>query len=177
MITIEPESIEHAAAIRLITTDAFSNSELGHNGEADLVDALRTQCNDSLSLVALDQGQVVGHVLFTPATIRKADQELYGMGLAPISVKTTHQRKGIGSALIAAGLQRLSAVDCKFVVVIGHREFYLRFGFEAAAEYGITHGFDGMPQDVLFIHSEDPKSLSPFRGGTVYYCDEFGSQG
>ena len=68
MTTIVVENPKHYDAVRQLTIDAFASSELGHNGEAELIDAVRAHCDGLLSLVALDDGQAVGHILFSPAT-------------------------------------------------------------------------------------------------------------
>lgn len=176
MISIQLELPEHQAAIRHLTETAFAASEFGHSGEADLIDALRTASDQTLSLVAIQAAKVVGHILFTPVSIRCRNQKCEGMGLAPLSVMPTLQRSGIGSQLVTAGLRQLSSINTAFTVVAGHPDFYLRFGFVPAADFGITHGFANMPQDIFLIHADDRRSLHPVRGGRAYYLPEFGPQ-
>ena len=176
MILIRTESPDDHDAIRRVTFEAFSGTQFGHNGEAELIDTLRDKCQRSLSLVAFDNDELVGHVLFTPVVIRNDSDELYGMGLAPLSVLPAHQRRGIGSLLLSAGFERLAASQNLFTVVAGHPDYYQRFGFVPAANFGFSHGFKGMPQEIFFIRTKNPDLLRSARGGKVYYRPEFGPQ-
>ena len=99
MIEIRTERPQDAAAVRAVHLQAF-----GRPQEADVVDALRRQCAGMLSLVAAVEGHVVGHILFSPATLESKDHTVEGMGLAPLAVRPEHQKKGIGTALVRAGL-------------------------------------------------------------------------
>ena len=90
-----------------------------------------------LSLVAVVQNRVVGHVLFSPATVESEGSVVRGMGLAPMAVLPEWQRRGIGSELIGSGIAGLASRQCPFVLVLGHAEYYPRFGFEPASRYGI----------------------------------------
>jgi putative acetyltransferase len=175
MISIVTESPAHRDSIRYITETAFTASELGHNGEADLIEAVRAASDQTVSLVAIQDSEVVGHILFTPVEIRFPSQTLHGMGIGPMSVLPAFQRNGIGSRLVTAGLRRLSSMDFSFTVVAGHPDFYSRFGFVPSADYGITHGFAGMPQNVFIILVNNPASMH-VRGGLAYYRPEFGPQ-
>lgn len=176
MIEVIPESKSHALAIRDLTVEAFAASEFGHNGEADLIDSLRQKAAGCLSLVAVEEHHVIGHVLFSPATIETSDGTVHGMGLAPMSVSASRQRQGIGSRLVCDGLAMLQQIDCEFVVVAGHPSFYQRFGFQAAGALRLTHGFAEMPQEIFFVKCFDglnPESLS---GGQAFYHSVFGPQ-
>ncbi len=176
MLAIKEEAKADSDAIRQVTIAAFASSEFGHNGEADLVDELRSKCNDRLSLVAFDDDVLVGHILFTPVLIRTSHDEVHGMGLAPMSVLPSHQRSGVGSALISAGLKRLAASGNLFTVVAGHLTYYPRFGFLPASDFEILHGFEGMPQDIFFIHANSADTLDLLAGGAAYYHPVFGPQ-
>lgn len=173
---IRQETPHDRDAIRRVTIDAFSHCEFGHNGEADLIDQLRENCPEILSLVSATDEDVVGHILFSPVTVRSGGDVHQGMGLAPMAVALDHQRRGIGSALVETGLKLLAAAGCPFVVVIGHPEYYPRFGFVPAADYGITHGFSGIPQTVLFIRMFDSNTARRLRDGILHYRNEFGEQ-
>jgi predicted N-acetyltransferase YhbS len=175
LISIRNETHDDHEAIRTLTIAAFANSELGHNGEADLVVALRASPN-LLSLVACSDEGIVGHILFTPVTIRTPQREIHGMGLAPMSVLPRYQRTGIGTSLVTHGLDQLSADGCPFFVVLGHPTYYPRFGFLAASQYGVTHGFSGIPQDVFFIRCLQNDLLGNMLGGLAYYHAAFGPQ-
>ena len=128
----------------------------GGNDEADLVDRLRVSCSDAISLVARSGDRLVGHVLFTPVVIKRTRDELTGMGLAPMSVLPEFQRQGIGTKLVEAGLEAVRDADWPFVVVLGHPEYYPRFGFAPACNYDLTCEFD-VPDEmfmVLAIHKD-----------------------
>lgn len=163
-VTIREERPGDEASVRHVNVEAFSSPD-----EADLVDALRDACPHRLSLVAVDEGgTIVGHILFTPA--RLGDVE--GMGLAPMAVAPGHQRGGIGSRLVEAGLADLRARGCPYVIVLGHAEYYPRFGFERASAHGIRCKWD-VPDDVFMILKLDPSKLEGITG-TAHYRDEFG---
>ncbi len=176
MAVIIPESPDHYPAIRQVTIDAFEASELGYGGEADLIDAVRRQCKDFLSLVALEDDKVVGHLLFSPATIRSGSAIVQGMALAPMTVLPARQRKGIGAALVEEGLRRVEESDARFVIVLGHPDYYPRFGFRPAAEFSVVHGFDGIPQEFLFIRPNERKWQPLASEGQAVFDNVFGPQ-
>ncbi len=176
MISIREETSHDLCAIREVTLAAFAASEFGHNGEADLIDALRTSDSDHLSLVAHSDHDVVGHILFTSVTVRTPQQQYLGMGLAPMSVSPQHQRNGVGSLLVTEGLDRLFGDGCQFVVVLGHPAYYPRFGFQSASRFGILHGFSEVPQDLFFICNNPRFTMTHIIGGRAYYHPVFGPQ-
>jgi putative acetyltransferase len=119
--------------------------------EADLVDRLRVSCPEGLSLVAIEDEELVGHILFTPVVIETAEGAIRGYGLAPMAVLPEFQRKGIGSALVREGLRRLRSSDCPFVIVLGHPEYYPRFGFVPASKHGVRCQWEGVPDEAFLI--------------------------
>jgi len=165
MIEIRREEPSDQAVIRRLNEVAFGCKE-----EANVVDKLRASCDDYLSFVAVDQGHVVGHILFTPVTID--DSKLVGMGLAPMSVSPTHQRKGIGSRLVRHRLGHLRQNGCPFVIVLGHPEYYPRFGFELASRYSLRSQWDGVPDEAFMALVLDEEIL-PELQGTARYRAEF----
>ena len=126
------EEAGDAVGIRRVNELAF-----GRRAEADLVDELRVSCPELLSLVAAESAQIVGHILFSPATIESAEGKREGMALAPMAVLPDRQRCGIGSSLVRTGLEKLRAASCRFVIVLGHAEYYPRFGFVKASTHGV----------------------------------------
>ncbi len=176
MISIRAETPEDYDAIRQLIVDAFSACELGYNGEADLVDQLRNECDSLLAFVAIDGDAIVGHIFFSPVSVQLANGMVHGMGLAPMAVRPNRQQTGIGTALVESGLKHLTEIGCSFVVVLGHPEYYPRFGFWPAREHGLTHGFDGIPQDVFFINILDQNAVQSLANGTAIYLPAFGPQ-
>jgi putative acetyltransferase len=167
MISIRPEAPGDAAQVRRINELAF-----GQAAEADLVDRLRQACADSLSLVAEDRAAVVGHILFTPVVVERSGQRIVGMGLAPMAVLPDRQRSGIGSQLVTRGLDALRDRRCPFVVVVGHPEYYPRFGFEPASRHGLGSQWDGIPDAAFMAIILDPAAMVGV-SGIARYRDEF----
>ena len=176
MLVIRPEEPDDREAVRGVIIDAFCRSELGHNGEADIVDRIRDSCSDAVSLVATVGDHIVGHILFSPVTLSTDRGEALGMGLGPMAAHPERQRTGIGSALVAEGLRRLVVQSCPFVTVLGHPDYYRRFGFLPARQYGISHGFVGIPQDLFFIKVLDPGGVDSAASARAVYRTEFGPQ-
>ncbi|HEV8396435.1 MAG TPA: N-acetyltransferase [Vicinamibacterales bacterium] len=164
---IRDEEPGDASAVRVVNQEAF-----GSPLEADIVDALRTACLDRLSLVAERDGGIVGHILFTPVEIATAQGPVRGYGLAPMAVRTAWQRQGIGSALIAAGTKRLREAGAPFVIVLGHPEYYPRFGFEPAARHGVRCQWPDVPDNAFMLLMLDPASQAGL-AGIARYRPEF----
>lgn len=163
MITIRPEQAGDADQIRLVNTRAF-----GQPAEADVVDTLRQTCPEGLSLVALWQEQIVGHILFTPAVIEAEAKSVHGLGLAPLAVLPEFQRQGIGSKLVEAGLAEIRKTQPPFVIVLGHPEYYPRFGFIPASRYGIVSDYADVPDEAFMILVLDEAALAGVSGVAKY---------
>jgi putative acetyltransferase len=129
--------------------DAVNVSAFETPLEANLVDALRARVQPLVSLVAEDNGAVVGHIMFSPVSL-SGHRTLRIMGLAPMAVAQTHQRKGIGSALVHAGLERCKQLGFGAVVVLGHPAYYPRFGFVPSARFGIGCEYD-VPEEAFMV--------------------------
>ncbi len=136
--TIRPEAIPDQPAIRHIHQDAF-----GGDTEADLVDALRDGGWAEDSLVAEVDGGVVGHILFSRVAIRTRDGLRDALCLAPMAVLGGFQRQGLGTKLVRAGLARRGEQGHEIVLVLGHPEFYRRFGFSAKLARPLRSPFGG----------------------------------
>ncbi|MEW8496561.1 MAG: N-acetyltransferase, partial [Candidatus Thiodiazotropha taylori] len=95
-----------------------------------------------------------------------------GMGLAPMAVLPSHQGEGIGTRLVRYGLDYLRDADCPFVIVLGHPDYYPRFGFELASKYQIHSQWEGVPDDAFMIAVFD-QAVIPRHGGVARYRDEF----
>jgi putative acetyltransferase len=167
MISIRRERPEDIAVIRTVNETGFDQST-----EADIIDALRDVCPDVLSLVAESDGEIVGHILFSPVTIEDGSQSRQGMGLAPVAVTPDRQRQGIGSELVQAGLEILRKQGCPFVIVLGHPAFYPRFGFVPASRYGLTSQWEGVPDAAFMVLVLDTSSVAGVTG-VARYREEF----
>ncbi len=146
MITIRKEQSGDEDQIRNLNARAF-----GRAAEGEIVDALRRACPEYVSLVAVDGDTVLGHVLFTPATIESAEKTLRGMHLAPLAVLPEFQRRGIGSRLTRSGLDEMRKAGHPFVILYGHAAYYPQFGFVRASRYAITSEYDGVPDEAFMI--------------------------
>ena len=123
-------------AVHAANAAAFETS-----GEARLVARLREEAQPMISLVAAENDEVLGHIMFSPVSL-SGHLHLKMMGLGPMAVLPKLQRKGIGSALVRAGLELNQQLGFGAVVLVGHPEFYARFGFEPAERFGLACEFD-----------------------------------
>jgi putative acetyltransferase len=167
-VVVRDERSSDAPAIRAVLEAAFSQAV-----EADLVDKLRAACHDRISLVACDYDRIVGHILFTPAIIDRPEVTVVGYGLAPMAVFPEFQRRGVGSALVHAGIERLRRSRCPFVIVVGHPAYYPRFGFVPASTCGIRCEWDGVPDEAFMVLVLEP-SIASQLAGLARYRPEFG---
>jgi putative acetyltransferase len=166
-VRIRAEKPGDEAAVRALNEAAF-----GSPLEADIVDALRAKVGSVISLVAELDGNVVGHIVFSPVSLLN-HAGLKIMGLGPLCVASEQQRKGIGAALVRAGLERCERLGCDAVVVVGHASYYPRFGFGPAAHYGLRCEYD-VPEDVFMALELHPGALNEV-SGLVQYDAAFGS--
>ncbi|HEX2223262.1 MAG TPA: N-acetyltransferase [Thermoanaerobaculia bacterium] len=140
-MTIRTETSADAAAIHEVNQLAF-----GQPDEAVLVDRLREQGAAEVSLVAEAEGEIVGHILFSPVVVHDPAFTGSAVGLAPMAVRPGWQRRGIGGALIREGLRRCAEAGHGAVVVLGHAEYYPRFGFRPAHEWGLRCEYPVPPE-------------------------------
>lgn len=164
MYRIRPEQQEDVVAIREVHTLAFKG-----DSEANLVDAIRASefFVPDLSLIALTD-QVIGHILFSIVSIETMEGgAVPTLGLAPMAVLPEYQNQGIGSALVRAGLSRASELGFKHAVVLGHPQFYPRFGFVASSDKGIESPFP-VPDDTFLIYEIENGSLNGISGRVKY---------
>jgi putative acetyltransferase len=161
-IVVRDEAPRDHAAVRAIHAAAF-----GRAAEADLVDALRAQAQPCVSIVAEVDGTVTGHIMFSPVTADGHPQARL-MGLAPLAVLPAHQRRGIGSVLVRAGLDRCTALGIQAVVVLGHPAYYPRFGFAPASRWGIRCVYDA-PEEAFMLLELRPGALRGVQGTARYH--------
>jgi putative acetyltransferase len=163
---IREERAEDIEQVHIVEAMAF-----GREAEADLVDALRAHGKASLSLVAEDGGQILGHVLFSPGRIGATPVE----GLGPVAVRPERQGQGIGSALIRAGLASLRQAGHRIVMVEGNPAYYTRFGFQDATPLGITCEFNP-PPGCFMVQALLEGALAGVQGKACY-AEEFQAVG
>ena len=163
-LLIRPEQPEDADAIGAVTDAAFAAAQYSGGNEARIVEALRAAGALTVSLVACDGDEVVGHVAFSPVRIDGSDVGWFGLG--PVSVKPERQGEGVGSALIREGLDRLRAMGAAGCVVFGEPAYYGRFGFVCDPALFYPDAPDGYFQRLAF--RGDPPT------GEVAYDPGFG---
>lgn len=166
VICIREERPEDIEEVRKLNEKAFTQA-FGQAPEADLIDKLRENCPNILSLVAVLDDQIVGHILFSPVGI-ESDKIVEGMGLAPMAVHPEFQRQGIGSRLVQAGLEILKSQGSPFIIVIGLPEYYPRFGFEPASHSGIRSQWEEVPDEAFLILILNEKAMSGAHGIARY---------
>jgi putative acetyltransferase len=166
-MVIRNETDADIDAITEVTMAAFETLEISHHTEQFIIEALRVAKALTISLVAELDGRVIGHIAFSPVTISDGTRDWYGLG--PVSVSPEYQRKGVGKALIQEGLSRLKNLKAQGCCVVGHPEYYRKFGFRNVP--GLVH--EGVPQEVFFalvFHGHTPE-------GTVAFHDGFTADG
>lgn len=146
---IRSETVADIDAIRDVTVAAFRSMAISNHTEQFIIEALRDAHALTLSLVAELDGQVVGHIAFSPVVLSDGTPDWYGLG--PLSVLPECQRHGIGKALIEEGLMRLKAMGARGCCLVGHPDYYRKFGFRNAPELVL----EGVPSEVFFALSFD----------------------
>lgn len=163
---IRPEQKEDFSAIGQVNRLAF-----GTDAEANLVNALRKSNTDIISLVAECDDKIVGHILFSEVHIDGHCPDIRLLGLAPVGVLPEYQGHGIGSRLVKEGIKVCRHAGYAAMVVLGHAQFYPRFGFKPSVNFNITSEFD-VPAE-LFMIMELQKHVLKNCSGRVRYHDVF----
>lgn len=162
-VKLRNETDADLGAISEVTAAAFKTLEISYHTEQFIITALRAGKALAVSLVAEVDGRVVGHIAFSPVSISDGTRNWYGLG--PVSVLPEFQRQGIGKALIQEGLSRLKKLNAQGCCLVGHPEYYRKFGFRNLS--GLV--LEGVPQEFFFA--------LPFDGrlpqGTVIFHDAF----
>ncbi|MBP5974077.1 N-acetyltransferase [Brasilonema sp. CT11] len=163
MLDFAPETHNQRAKIRQVITDAFARTQ-----EASLVDKIRNSANfiPELSLVALENGDVLGHILFSRIFI-EASEQIPALALAPLAVTPQRQRQGIGSQLVQVGLSKCRESDYSVVVVVGDPRYYRRFDFQKASQLGL-HSSLPIPDEAFMVLELKPSALMNINGNVCY---------
>lgn len=166
-MTIRPETPSDRERIAEITIAAFKNHPHSQNTEQFIIEALRAAGALTLSLVAEVDGNVVGHIAFSPATISDGSPDWYGVG--PISVWPARQRQGIGQALVREGLSRLQSLGAAGCLLVGDPAYYGRFGFRNDPDLV----YEGIPQEYFFVLPFGPRKAR----GVARFHEGFAARG
>ncbi|MDH5468300.1 MAG: N-acetyltransferase [Candidatus Aminicenantes bacterium] len=167
-LKIRPETEEDFTKITEVNDLAF-----GQKNEGILVERLREteRFVSELSLVAELEGKIVGYILFYPVTILSADSEFLSLSLGPMAVIPELQRLGIGSQLVSEGLHAVKRLGHRSVIVLGHPEYYPRFGFKPASRWNIKAPFDAPDEAFMALELVDNELTG--KSGAVEYPEEF----
>lgn len=166
-IIIRSETPADVGEIGDVTVAAFRTLEISSHTEQFIIEALRAAGALAVSLVAVRQSRVIGHIAFSPVTISDGTRGWYGLG--PISVLPAWQRQGVGKALIREGLARLRDLGARGCCLVGHPDYYRKLGFRNVP--GLGH--EGVPPEVFLVLSFDDR----YPQGTVVFHEAFRADG
>lgn len=172
-IEIRQEKKEDYPAVFELITKAFEKEEISDHQEQYLVERLRKSNAfiPELSLVAISKGQIVGHILLTKIQIKNDSETFESLALAPVSVLPEFQNKGIGGKLIREAHILAKNLGFGSIVLLGHADYYPKFGYQKAENFGIKLSFD-VPSEFCMAIELYPKALESV-SGTVEYTVEF----
>jgi len=166
LVTIRPETDNDVTAIYHINAQGF-----GREKEAEFVNHLRDHHGVTLSLVAELDGLLVGHALFSPAKIEPDGSGFNSVVLAPLAILPEYQRRGIGSRLVREGIEQMRIMGHDIIFLVGHPEYYPRFGFTRAGRMGFRCEFD-VPDKAWMLLETGKKDYRNLER-TVYFRPEF----
>lgn len=168
-ITIRQEETKDYSAVEVLVKAAFANEVMSDHTEHLLVNRLRKSSAfvPELSLVAVHAGKLVGHILLTKINIKEGNVLHPSLALAPVSVHPDFQGKGIGGQLILRSHQIATAMGFASIVLLGHQDYYPRFGYEPCRKYGIELPFQA-PDSCCMVIALTPQGLDGVSGRVVY---------
>ncbi|TBX79372.1 N-acetyltransferase [Bacillus mycoides] len=172
MIKIRQEQQNDYSKTEEVVKEAFLNEEFSDKKEHELVKRIR-ECDafvPALSIVAVDE-EIVGHIMLSKITIEQGGTTVDSLALAPVSVAPGHQKKGIGGKLIVAALEKAKELGYGSVVVLGHPEYYPKFGFKKASDWNIKAPFE-VPDEVFMVMALRENALQGVEG-VVQYSSAF----
>ncbi|HHK5536135.1 TPA: GNAT family N-acetyltransferase [Bacillus mobilis] len=172
MVTIRQEQQNDYRKTEAVVQQAFLHEEFSDKTEHKLVKRIR-ECDafiPQLSIVAVDE-EIVGHIMLSKITIEQDGTSVESLALAPVSVARGHQKKGIGGKLIGAALEKAIELGYGSVVVLGHPEYYPKFGFKKASEWNIKAPFE-VPEEVFMVVELRENALEGVEG-IVQYSSAF----
>ena len=166
MLTIRLETPEDVESIRYVNEQAF-----GQENESKLIEKLRNRGVLTISLVAIQDGEIVGHIAFSPVVIESGLSSFGAIALAPMAVLPAYQHRGIGSQMVRAGLEECRSRGHEIILVLGHPDYYPRFGFVPSKPKGIDCEFK-VPEEAWMILEMCEGTLVG-RSGVVKFQPEF----
>lgn len=172
-IIIRKEIVEDHQAVEQLVEWAFKTMPYSDGTEHQIVHRLRKSAAfiPELSLVAERDNQMIGHILLTKIQIKNEQQSVEGLSLAPVSVHPDWQRQGIGGQLIKRAHAIARKLGFQSVVLLGHKDYYPRFGYRPTTDFGICLPFDSPPENCMILELQ-PNSLQGITG-TVQYPAAF----
>lgn len=155
--------------VEKVIEESFKTAEFTDNQEHNLVKRLRQSDEfiKELSLLAEDNNKIIGHILLTKALIKDNDKSIETLALAPLSVLPEYQKSGIGKALMNKAIELSKELGYKSIVVLGHENYYPKFGFEKASTYGVKAPFE-VPDEAYMILELIPNALKGVNGVVEY---------
>jgi len=174
-LVIRKEKPEDYSTVIELTEKAFETMEFSDGKEGQLVEKLRKAATfiPELSLIAEHNGQIIGHILFTPLKIENENYKNDSLVLGPVSVLPEFQKQGIGGQLIVAGHQKALELGFHSAILIGHPEYYPRFGYQKASGFGLKVAME-LPSDDVFMAVELSEAALKDISGMVIFPPEFG---
>ncbi|WP_343707875.1 N-acetyltransferase [Flavobacterium sp.] len=168
-ITLRQENKNDFESVFHLIEKAFEKEEYSDHKEQFLVERLRKSDAfiPELSIVAELDNKIVGHILFTKLQIKNESQIFPSLALAPVSVLPEFQGKGIGSKLILQGHEIAKSLGYKSVILLGHQDYYPRFGYELCIKYNIKMPFD-VPAENCMVIALTENALSGISGEVIY---------
>ncbi|MDP4184840.1 MAG: N-acetyltransferase [Bacteroidota bacterium] len=168
-IQLREEREEDLPIVKALIEKAFDGLPFSDGTEGRMVERIHKAPYfiPELSIVAICDDQIVGHILFTPVKIKGEHTDVTSLALAPMSVLPGYQKQGIGKALIKEGIKVATKLNFDSIVVLGHAEYYPKFGFRNASHYGVLCPLD-VPDDYFMVLELNPGSLNDVFGMVVY---------
>ncbi|MDU5110211.1 MAG: N-acetyltransferase [Clostridium sp.] len=169
MLTIREEEIKDYNEVKKVVEESFKTAEFSDKDEHNLVRRLRNSNEfiKELSLIAEEENEILGYVLLTKALIKGESTSYETLALAPLAVLPKHQKSGIGKNLMNKAIERAKELGYKSIVVLGHENYYPKFGFEKASKYGVKAPFE-VPDEAFMILELLPGGLNGVSGIVKY---------
>ncbi|TGY43515.1 N-acetyltransferase [Clostridium sartagoforme] len=169
MLTIREEEIKDYNEVEKVVEESFKNAEFSDKDEHNLVRRLRNSNEfiKELSLIAEEENKILGHVLLTKALIKGESTSYETLALAPLAVLPEYQKSGIGKNLMNKAIERARELGYKSIVILGHENYYPKFGFEKASKYGVKAPFE-VPDEAYMILELLPGGLNGVSGIVEY---------